>query len=369
MKLKTTLLSLLLLGSFTLADKIVTRYPIKGDILDYSGFVVSFRNLQQIKNTYPLASIKSMEIDGLDEFNAAEVLRTKKKYKEAIEKYDVAASRTRRDFHKLLIRDRSYMTMQLAGLTSKAVKTWITLVKDAKYTSASMGVVPTTFSAKGSEENTSAIEALDKEFAKLRRSERTMKKAKESGYANALLQLKMAIATKDGNSDLVATIAEEIQALNAKPVGTDPTDPTRPVVPTVTQPKAPVDNTFGGWVLSLKTQKYSELIKELTAAYPKLPRNRKAGALLMLGRAHLARAATADKQEEDLRDAGLYFLAVYVENDESQHVPEALYRLAKINLQLGNKAGHNQALRGIVEMYSYEKRNEWVKKAQAETAK
>ncbi len=368
MKLKLCILSLMLLGSLALADKLVTKgISRNGDILGYSGFVVTFRNPNGIENTYPLAAITSIEIEGLDEFNAAEALRTKKKYDEAIEKYDVAASRTRQAYHKLLIRDRSYMTMQQAGLTAQAVKTWITITKAARYTRASLGIVPATFSAKGDEENTSAIAVIDKELSRLKRSDRSWKKAKDAGFISAALRLKMAIATHDGNEDLVAKTAEALQELNRAPATTDPTGPTGPTGPAVTTPKPAVDTTFGGWELSLQTKKFTALITELTAAYPKLPRSRKPGALLMLGRAHLARSATADAEKADLLDAGLYFLAVFVEDDESRHVPEALYRLAQINKQLGNTAGYRQVLSSLIEMYGYDRRSDWVKKARAET--
>ncbi|MBT3279246.1 MAG: hypothetical protein HN909_04490 [Phycisphaerales bacterium] len=362
MKLKIAILSLALFGSVAMADSVMAKnMTSKGSVTGYSGFSLSLRTQGGRVSSYSLGDIQMVQVDGMDEFNAAEKLYHEKKYADAIEKYEGAAS-SARDYYKELIRDRRYSALQISGRTASAIKQWAAMAKKAKYSSASLKLVPSTFSPKGNQENTSAIAAIDKEISRHREADKTFKESIRP-FVRTLLNLKLAIARHDGNTKAKLEAAKAIQLFDKAPE--DPEGPKRPTDPNGSQkPISSVYNTMDAWGMTFDAGNYDKLITELPTVYPGLKEPHRSGALLMLGRAHLARYAKTNNKK-DLLDAGLNFLSVSIESYDSPYAPESLYRLAEVNTILKNPVAAQAILKNLVTTYSYQKRNPWVIKAKA----
>jgi tetratricopeptide (TPR) repeat protein len=320
----------------------------EGKVLGYKDRIVLLLLPTQRQLERPIEDVRKITLADQPDFTQAEMLRSEKKYDQALEAYQKAARRARADWLKQLIADRRYQALLESGQLDKAIKAWLGMMDESNRSEAAQRLMPKTFGPAGSKANAQAIKLLDSKVESLSGSPK-----KNQAYIVQLLKLKMKIQQVDGDTAGLAKTLEQIDRVTGK---------TSPDASAGSPTAAPARDTalmlLDG---KFKVGKYAEVRQEIESNFKSYRRADRPAALLLLARSQreLAREA-ADR--DLLIEAGLNFMTVFCEYSGSAQATEALYRAAEVNQALNNQPAARAALRELIDQYGSAK-DPWVDKA------
>ncbi|MFP4106471.1 MAG: tetratricopeptide repeat protein [Phycisphaerae bacterium] len=363
--IKRTTLAILVLASLSgvaAADSItwkgmITYKPVRIQKLEKC--TVSFRVLDTgVVTSKPVEEITAVEIDGKTALNQAEKLMAEKKYRQAIDQYDVARQGASREWFKRLVLHRKLQALSKTDRIYEAVQLWLELVQYNKNEPCALELSPRDMVSKGADQNGRAIRLLKSRF------DRSDSERLKISVGNLLMSLYEA----EGMEKEVAEMKEFLGAAATRPSGKTngkqdkPTPRPRPVRGGVSGKIDAAARLVDQGQFRKAEQELKQLLKLNIG-----PLDR-SETLLTLGKAQmgLAEKASGSSREQHLLEAGVNLMQVVVLHDGQGDEFEALYLAGAVNQKLGNPAGARSAWQRLSAVDSD---NEFVSKARKALAK
>lgn len=338
MRIRTTLAVLLGVGAVAGADQIkiggLEYDNVK--ITGTDGLTIAFTVAAGGRTiTKDLADVKHLAIEGQLELNRAEQLLVQGKPAEACEAYLTAANIAAKPWMKQLIRFRRFQAAQQAGKIGAAVRLWIEIGQDNKWSAKVLKLRPATPAAKASRENAEAITLL----------EAARKKPPDNkAWMLATGRLLLDLYEREGLKEKASSLAKEIAA------GGGP----GPRVPAATTAEQ-IEAQLGSASLLIGEQEIDSVSRGLAAVEKVLPACGEAQlptALLLAGKAQYSLFDLGGRKEADrprLLKGGLSLMRVVVFFGGAPEARESLYLAGQVNLALGNREAARASWREIVE--------------------
>ncbi len=285
-----------------------------------------------------LSEVKQITIADQEVFNNAEKLLAEGKAADAVESYDKLAKDVSQKWMQELVRYRRFEALKQAPLLTRAVKEWMTIVENSKYSKKSLAMKPTKFAEAGSDDNVRAIKELE-----TRIGSPPSDASKE--YITTLKQLLLDLYQLEGQDEKAAKLAGELTGSTSKPSDSDETGPV--VKNTGAQLKGITVLVDQG-----KAQQALEIINDNMKLYSaeELPL-----AMLLRGKAKtiLADKKSGEESQQMRLSGGLDFMRVFVYYPSSKEAPEALYLVGVMHtlLETPNEVAADKVFRRVIREY------------------
>ena len=361
--MKKAILALFLVGILApaaFADAIKTKKNInyKGSITGYKNGKVSII-LSSSGNTLKIAlnKIKHIEITASADFTNAEKLVAKKKYKQAAAAYEKSARVLKAKWQKALLQDRLNAVLEKAGLISKTVKKWLSLLEDSA-SEKNIKAAPKNF-GNDKAEYLKALKLINRRLRKLDAKD-------DVDEMVAILKFKIALCKKFRDKNNLKKAKKALGKITGDDSGEEPSseDGSDKKNQPVKREKAKV-LSMKNWKLFAKKLEGGQggsVIKTIVKNLGKYDEEDLPEVLLYLGWAQLIEGkATGNKKL--IQAAGVNLAMVFQKYPDVEYGLPALYLCSEVAAALKNKIGQKNCLDQVMFWYSANEEDPWLIKA------